>query len=156
MKRAGPLFKRTWIPFTQGCFVSSFAEIDPLVLETKLKMWKVSRHMDGRSSICSVSFLHLYQITDEIFLKSRPINDANDASITKNIIKSSTVHPLPSMCWSQKHQATPTPGDKSRTPGYWCILPRVHLDSILVTFWLRIIFLTNFIFKKKSTFKTQT
>ena len=32
----GPSFEQTWIPFTQGCF-----EIDPVVLEKKMKVWKV-------------------------------------------------------------------------------------------------------------------
>ena len=33
--------KKTWIPFTQGCFVPSLVEIDQVVLEKKMKMWKV-------------------------------------------------------------------------------------------------------------------
>ena len=35
-KRMGP-----WIPFTQRWFVPSFVEIGPVVLENKMKMWKV-------------------------------------------------------------------------------------------------------------------
>ena len=42
-----PLFHQTWIPFTQGCFVPSLIEIGPVVLEKKVKMWKVSRRMDN-------------------------------------------------------------------------------------------------------------
>ena len=37
----GPSFEQTWIPFTQGCFVSCLVWIDPVVLEKKMKMWKV-------------------------------------------------------------------------------------------------------------------
>ena len=38
-KERGPSFEETWIPFTQGCFVPRFVEIDPL----NMKMWKVYR-----------------------------------------------------------------------------------------------------------------
>ena len=41
LKRTGPFNWKTWIPFTQGCFVPSLVEIDPVVLEKKMKMWKV-------------------------------------------------------------------------------------------------------------------
>ena len=34
-------FEQTWIPFTQWCFVPILVEIDPVVLEKKMKMWKV-------------------------------------------------------------------------------------------------------------------
>ena len=40
-KKAGPSFEQTWIPFTQGCFVPSLVEIGPVVLEKKMKLWKV-------------------------------------------------------------------------------------------------------------------
>ena len=40
-KKAGPSFDQAWIPFTQGCFVSSLVEIAPVVLTKKMKMWKV-------------------------------------------------------------------------------------------------------------------
>ena len=40
-KRAGPSFEQTWIPFTQGCFVSSLVKIGSVVLKKKMKMWKV-------------------------------------------------------------------------------------------------------------------
>ena len=33
--------EQTWIPIIQGCFVPSFVEIGPVVLEKKMKMWKV-------------------------------------------------------------------------------------------------------------------
>ena len=39
-KGSGLTFEQTWIPFTQGCFVPSFAEICLVVLEKK-KMWNV-------------------------------------------------------------------------------------------------------------------
>ena len=35
-KGLGPSFEQTWIPFTQGCFVPSLVEIDPMVLEKKI------------------------------------------------------------------------------------------------------------------------
>ena len=46
----GPSFEETWIPLTQGCFVPSLVEIGPVVLEKKMKMWKVYRRMDGRTN----------------------------------------------------------------------------------------------------------
>ena len=42
-KRAGPFI---WTPFTQGCCVPSLAEIDAVVLEKKMKMWKVYDNND--------------------------------------------------------------------------------------------------------------
>ena len=45
----GPLFEQTWIPFTQGYFVPSLVEIGPVILEKKMKMWKVYRQTDGRT-----------------------------------------------------------------------------------------------------------
>ena len=33
--------EQTWNPFTQGCFVPRFVEIDHVVLEKKIKIWKV-------------------------------------------------------------------------------------------------------------------
>ena len=48
-KGHGPSFEQTWIPSTQGCFVPSFVEIGPVVLEKKLKMWKVYRRTDGQT-----------------------------------------------------------------------------------------------------------
>ena len=45
----GPSFEQTWISSTQGCFLSSLVEIGPVVLEKKLKMWKVNRQMDRRT-----------------------------------------------------------------------------------------------------------
>ena len=41
-KERGPSFEQTWIPFTQRWFVFSLVEIDPVVLEKKMKMWKVN------------------------------------------------------------------------------------------------------------------
>ena len=35
--------QKTWIPFTEGCIVPSLVEIGPVVLEKKIKMWKVNR-----------------------------------------------------------------------------------------------------------------
>ena len=46
MKRHGPLFEQTWISFTQSCFVPSLDEIDSVVLEKSIKMWKVYVWMD--------------------------------------------------------------------------------------------------------------
>ena len=36
-------------PFTQECFVPSLVEIGPVVLEKKMKMWKVYRQTDGHT-----------------------------------------------------------------------------------------------------------
>ena len=40
-KTEGPSFEQTGFPFTQGCLVPSLVEIGPVVLEKKMKMWKV-------------------------------------------------------------------------------------------------------------------
>ena len=40
-KRRDHSFEQTWISFTQGCFVPCLVEIGPVVLEKKIKMWKV-------------------------------------------------------------------------------------------------------------------
>ena len=40
-KKGGASFDQTWIPFTLKCFLPSLIEIDPVVLEKKMKMWKV-------------------------------------------------------------------------------------------------------------------
>ena len=48
-KRWGPSFGQTWIPFTQGYFVSSFVEIGPVVLEKK-KMWKVNNDYNANDN----------------------------------------------------------------------------------------------------------
>ena len=45
----GPSFEKTWIPFTQGYFVPSLVEIGPVVLEKKMKMWKVYRQTHRRT-----------------------------------------------------------------------------------------------------------
>ena len=50
-KRMGPSFEHTWIPFTQGCFEPSLVEIDPVVLENELKMWKVYDKANGNGQI---------------------------------------------------------------------------------------------------------
>ena len=41
-KRHESSFVQTWIPFTQGCFVSS------IVIEKEMSMWKVKRQTEGR------------------------------------------------------------------------------------------------------------
>ena len=40
-KGRGPAFEQIWIPFTQRWFVPSLVEIGLVVLEEKMKMWKV-------------------------------------------------------------------------------------------------------------------
>ena len=45
----GPSFKQTWIPSIHGCFVPCLVEIGPVVLEKKLKMWKVYRQTDRQT-----------------------------------------------------------------------------------------------------------
>ena len=42
-------FEQTWNPITQECFVPRLVEIGPVVLEKKIKMWKVYRQTDGRT-----------------------------------------------------------------------------------------------------------
>ena len=44
-----PLSVKNWIPSTQGCFVPSLVEIGQMVLEKKLKMWKVYRRTDRQT-----------------------------------------------------------------------------------------------------------
>ena len=46
----GPAFEQTWIPSTQGCFVPSLVEIGQVILEKKLKMWKVYRRTDRQTT----------------------------------------------------------------------------------------------------------
>ena len=41
--------KKTWVPFTQRCFVPCLVEISPVDLE-KMKMWNVSRKTDGQQT----------------------------------------------------------------------------------------------------------
>ena len=48
-KGRDPSFEQTWISFTQGCFVSSLFEIGKVVLEKKIKMWKVYRRTDRQT-----------------------------------------------------------------------------------------------------------
>ena len=45
----GPSFEQTWICFTQGYFVPSLVEIGQVVLEKKMKMWKVYRQTDRQT-----------------------------------------------------------------------------------------------------------
>ena len=47
-KGLGLSFEQTWVPFTWECFVPSLVEIGTVVLEKKLKMWKIYRWMDRR------------------------------------------------------------------------------------------------------------
>ena len=42
-------FEQTWFPNTQECFVPSLVEIDAVVLEKKMKMWKVYRQTDKQT-----------------------------------------------------------------------------------------------------------
>ena len=47
LNRVWPIIWKTLISFTQGCFVPSLVKIGPVVLEKKMKIWKVySRRMD--------------------------------------------------------------------------------------------------------------
>ena len=59
-----PSTEQTWIPFTQRCFVPSLVENGPVVLENKMKMWKVYRQTDGQkdkrqSEKLNWAFIHL-------------------------------------------------------------------------------------------------
>ena len=50
-KSWGPSFEETWILITQGYFVPSLVEIDPVILE-KMKMWKdYDNNNDGHRQI---------------------------------------------------------------------------------------------------------
>lgn len=51
----GPSFLQTWIPFIQylGCLVPSMVKMGPVVLDKKLKMWKVYR--DSKKSSFELS-----------------------------------------------------------------------------------------------------
>ena len=40
-KGPGRSFEQTWIHFEQGCFVPCLVNIGPVVLEKKMKMWKI-------------------------------------------------------------------------------------------------------------------
>ena len=66
----GPLFEQTWIPFTQGCFGPILVEIGPVILEKKMKMWKVYRQTNSR--------------TDERLLKKLTWFFSSDRRIKKN------------------------------------------------------------------------
>ena len=46
----GPSFEQTLNHFTQECFVLSLVEIGAVVLGKKMKMWKVYRQTDERST----------------------------------------------------------------------------------------------------------
>ena len=48
-KRVWPFTWKNLNPTTQGCFLPSLVEIGPLVLEKKMKMWKVYRQTDGQT-----------------------------------------------------------------------------------------------------------
>ena len=48
-KGRSPSFEEIWIPITQGCFVPSFVEIGPVVLEKKSKIGKVYRRTDRQT-----------------------------------------------------------------------------------------------------------
>ena len=48
-KGRDPSFEQTWIPFIQGYFVPSLVKIGPVVLEKKMKMWKVFRQTDRQT-----------------------------------------------------------------------------------------------------------
>ena len=45
-KRCGPSLEQIWISFTRGYFVPSLVAIGPVVLEKKMKIWKVYRQTD--------------------------------------------------------------------------------------------------------------
>ena len=43
-------FNKTWIPFTEGCIVLNLVEIGPVVLEKKMKMWKVYDNVNNNAN----------------------------------------------------------------------------------------------------------
>ena len=48
-ERRGPSFEQTWIPSTQGCFVTCLVEIGPVDLEKKSKIGKVHRQRNRQT-----------------------------------------------------------------------------------------------------------
>ena len=46
-KRHGPSFEQTWILVIKECFVPSLFEIAPVVLEKKIKTWRISNDIDN-------------------------------------------------------------------------------------------------------------
>ena len=51
-KKAEPfIWKKNWVLSTLGCFVPSLIEIGPVVLEKKMKMWKVyANNVNGNAN----------------------------------------------------------------------------------------------------------
>ena len=49
-KRAGTFIWKTWISFTLWCFVPSLVQIGPVVLEKKMKIWKVYDNNDNNDN----------------------------------------------------------------------------------------------------------
>ena len=58
-KRVGPFVWTKLNHFTQWYFVPSSVEIDPVVLEKRMKMWKVNRQTDGQWTTGFIRFLYL-------------------------------------------------------------------------------------------------
>ena len=52
----GSSFEKTWIPFTKGCFVPRLVEIHPVVLEKKMKMWKIYDNNDDNDGQRTIKF----------------------------------------------------------------------------------------------------
>ena len=97
----GPSFEQSWFTFTQGCFVSSMVEIGPVVLEKKMKMWKVYRQTDDRRSLKLTwafssgdlkrnirhryldfaSLSNVYSNTDPVFFFFLPMTEENRSSV---------------------------------------------------------------------------
>ena len=71
----GPSFEQIWISFTQGCFIPSLAEIGTMVLEKKMKMWKVYHNDNGeqrtdfdQKSSGELKYLYSFTETEYIFI----------------------------------------------------------------------------------------
>ena len=60
------------LPFPQGCFVPSLVEIGPVVLEKKMKMWKVydNDNDDGQQTDFDQKNTHIHKIKIELLFSS--------------------------------------------------------------------------------------
>ena len=49
LEKGGSSCEQTWIHSTKGCFVPSLIEVGPVIVEKKMKMWKLYRQTDGQT-----------------------------------------------------------------------------------------------------------
>ena len=58
-KGLGPSFQQNWITFNQICFLPNLVEISPVVLQKKMKMWKVYRQTETDRQVVRNAHLRL-------------------------------------------------------------------------------------------------